>query len=287
MTTMPSNRPLLLLVTGASGYLGRHLVARAGSAWRLVGTHLSRPPPPGLESYRLDIRDAAATGTLLDELRPEVVLHTAYRQHEPAVNLEGTRNLAVACEPIGARLVFVSTDLVFDGRRGWYRETDPPSPIEPYGTSKAAAEQEVLRRGGAVARTSLIFGFDPLDPITWRLVVRPLRSGVRSRLFVDEFRCPAYAPDLADALLELAATDYRGIVHLGGPQRLSRYEFGLKLAGALGLAPAGLEPARQADSGLVRAPDTSLDTSLAHRLLRARIRSVDEAVAGRRSMTRT
>src|SRR5436190_8814362 len=87
-----------LLVTGASGYLGRHLVARAGSAWRLVGTHLSRPPPPGLESYRVDIRDAAATGTLLDELRPEVVLHTAYRQHEPAVNLDGTRSLAAACE---------------------------------------------------------------------------------------------------------------------------------------------------------------------------------------------
>ena len=289
MTTMPPNRPLLLLVTGASGYLGRHLVARAGSAWRLVGTHLSRPPPPGLESYRLDIRDAAATGTLLDELRPEVVLHTAYRQHEPAVNLEGTRNLAVACEPIGARLVFVSTDLVFDGRRGWYRETDPPSPIEPYGASKAAAEREVLQRGGAVARTSLIFGFDPLDPITSRLVVRPLRSGERSRLFVDEFRCPAYAPDLADALLELARGHpsagsgqvFRGLLHLAGPQRLSRYEFGVKLAKALGLDPAGLEPARQAHSGLVRSPDTSLDTSLARRLLRSRLRSVDEAVAGK------
>jgi dTDP-4-dehydrorhamnose reductase len=248
-----------LLVTGASGYLGRHLVARAGPAWRLVGTHLSTPPPPGLESYRLDIRDAAAIEALLDELRPEVVIHTAYRRNEPAINLEGARNLAAACERIGARLVFVSTDLVFDGRRGWYRESDPPSPIEPYGASKVAAEREVLRSGG------------------------------RSRLFVDEFRCPAYAPDLAEALLELARGHpsaglgqvFRGLLHLAGPQRLSRYEFGVKLARALGLDPAGLEPARQADSGLARSPDTSLDTGLARGLLRTRLRSVDEAVAGK------
>lgn len=271
-----------LLITGASGYLGWHLVARVGAAWRLVGTYLNRRPSDKLEAHRLEVRDATAVRDLLEAVRPRAVIHTAYRQDEPDVNLDGTRHLAEACERVGARLVLVSTDLVFDGARGRYRETDPPSPLGPYGASKVAAEREVLERGGAAARTSLIFGFDPLDPITHKLVVGPLRRGESSNLFIDEYRCPTYAPDLAAALLELAAGDYRGLLHLSGPQRLNRYEYGRKLAAAFTLDPAGLRPTHRADSGLVRPGDCSLDTSLARRVLRTRIRSVDEALAGAR-----
>ena len=137
----------------------------------------------------------------------------------------------------------------------------------------------MLARGGVAARTALVFGFDPLDPINARLVVRPLQLGETSSLFVDEFRTPTYAPDLADALLELVDLDYEGLLHLSGPQRLSRYGFAVKLATAFGLDPAGLRPTRRAESGLARPPDSSLDTNLARRLLRTRIRSVDEAIA--------
>ena len=276
------SRPTLL-ITGVSGYLGRHLASRVGDRWRLVGTYLQRPPPSGVEAHQLEIRDLAAVEDLVRSVRPSVVLHTAYRQDEPDVNVDGTRNLAAAAARVGARLVLVSTDLVFDGARGWYRETDPPSPLGPYGASKLAAERDVLERGGAAARVALIFGFDPLDPITERLIVRPLQRGERPPLFVDEFRSPTYAPDLADALLELAESDYAGLLHLCGPQRLSRYDLGVKLAVSLGLDPSGLQPARRADSGLVRPPDCSLDTSLARQVLRTRIRSVDEAIRSQQS----
>jgi dTDP-4-dehydrorhamnose reductase len=271
------DRPTLL-ITGASGYLGSFLVPRARSAWRVIGTHLTAVPPAGLESYQLEIRDLVAVEELLRSLRPAIVIHTAYRQREPSVNLDGTRHLALACEQVGARLLLVSTDMVFGGRRGWYSETDPPSPVEPYGESKAAAEQEVLPRGGIVARTSLVYSFDPLDPNTHRLVAAPLQRGERPRLFVDEFRCPTYCPDLADALLELAGMDFQGIIHLSGPQRLSRYEFGSRLANVLGLDPAGIEPVQQGESGLIRPSDPSLDTSLARRALRTRLRSVDGVI---------
>ena len=268
-----------LLITGASGYLGRQLVRRAGPAWRLVGTYLNTPPPVDLTADRLDLCDKDAVAALLDRVRPGVVLHTAYRQREPAVNADGTRHLAEACARVGARLVLVSTDLVFDGQRGWYRETDPTSPIEPYGRSKVVAEQAVLERGGGVVRTSLIYGFAPLDPRTASLVVGPLQRGERSALFVDEYRCPVYALDLADALLELAAGDFTGLLHLAGSQRLSRYDFGVRLAQALGLDPAGLLPTRVGESELLRSPDTSLDSSLARGLLRTPLRAVDEVLA--------
>jgi dTDP-4-dehydrorhamnose reductase len=274
--------PPVLLVVGLSGYLGCYLAARAERRWRTVGTYLTRRPSADLDARRLEVRDSAAVEALLAEVRPRAVLHLAYRPTEPEITVQGTRNLAAACTRWGARLVLVSTDLVFDGQRGWYREDDPPSPLEAYGASKMVAEREVLERGGAVARTSLIYGFEPLDPITDKLVVGPLVRGEVARLFVDEYRCPSYAPDLAAALLELAAQPYQGLLHLAGPQRLNRLEFGRRLAEALGLDPAGLTPGTIAESGLRRPPDVSLDTSLARRLLRSRIRSVDQAVALRR-----
>jgi dTDP-4-dehydrorhamnose reductase len=272
--------PSTLLVTGASGYLGLHLMRHAADDWQAVGTHLSSPPS-GLHSYRLDVTDVVAVNDLLAALRPAVVIHLAYRQAQPRVNVEGTRNVAAACQRIGARLVLTSTDLVFGAGRGWYRESDAPSPIEPYGASKVVAEREVLERGGLVVRTSLIYGFDPLDPRTHGLVAAPLQQGRQSKLFVDEYRCPVYAPDLAAALLELAAGSHHGLLHVTGPQRLSRYDFGLKLAAFLGLDPRGLIPTSIAHSDPPRSPDCSLDTSLARRLLRTPPRSVDEVLASR------
>jgi dTDP-4-dehydrorhamnose reductase len=269
-----------LLVVGASGYLGRYLAARAGDAWNTAGTHLTSAPPAGIVARALDLRHRPAVRDLLLELRPAVVLHAAYRRDDPSVTVAGTDHLTNACATVGARLVFVSTDLVFDGRRGWYRESDPTGPLDAYGASKVEAERIVLAHGGVVARTSLIYGFEPLDDGTRRLVVEPIRRGERPKLFVDEFRCPVFAPDLADALLELAAGDFQGLLHLAGPQRLSRYDFGLKLATALGLDAGRIKPSRIVDSGLARPPDCSLHTGLARRILRTHLRSVDEAVAG-------
>ncbi len=177
---------------------------------------------------------------------------------------------------MGAGMVHVSTDMVFDGERAPYSEDDPPAPLTGYGRSKAEAE-EIVRRtlpGAAVVRTSLILRADPPDRTTgW--VLDGLRSGAPVRLFTDELRCPIAADDLAAQLWELASlpADARaGAWHLAGPEALSRYALGLLIAARAGLDPAGITPARLAESPAPRPRDLRLLTGRADRALRTRAR---------------
>ncbi len=243
-----------------------------------------RQPPAddGATWSPLDVRDAASVANLVDTLRPSVVIHTAYQMNTPDMDeviVDGTRHVAQAAAQVGARLVHLSTDVVFDGRRGMYRENDTLSPVHAYGAAKARAEEEVARYApsAAIVRTSLVYGFDPPDRITaW--VLDSVRRHTPIALFTDELRCPIYAPDLADALLEMAASAARGPVHIAGPQALSRYEMGMRLCRAFGLDPTAITGAPAASSGLIRPLNCTLDIGLAQRLLKTRLRGVDEVL---------
>jgi len=250
-----------LLVTGGCGYLGSEVVRRAHARGiGVVGTWWQRPPDglPGAW-HRLDVRDAAALAGLAADV--DAVVHTAYRQggdDEWSTNVEGSA--AVAAAAAGRRLVHVSSDLVFDGRRGRYTERDEPAPVGAYGRSKAEAERRVaaLHPEATIARTSLIYG--GAEP---GLQERLAREG--TRFFVDEIRSPVQVGDLADALLELLALECAGPLHVGGADDVSRYEFAL----LLGADPDRIERARTPPD---RAPDVSLDSSRAAGLLATRLR---------------
>jgi dTDP-4-dehydrorhamnose reductase len=224
------------------------------------------------------VRDAEAVNRLFEQVQPAVVIHTAAQMtgdQMMAVNAEGARHIARAAARAKARLIHLSSDVIFDGEHAPYDETAAPDPISPYAESKARAESEVIEEfpRAVIARTSLIYGFNPLDPRT-----RQMLNGEMPRLFTDEYRCPILVDDLADALLELAENDFAGIIHVAGAQRLSRYEFGVKLANALSVAPR-FEPALSATYPGRRPRDCTLDISLAQRVLRTRLRGVDELVA--------
>ncbi len=274
-----------LLITGGSGYLGSHLAPEARSAWRVVATCFSHPVvPPGCAVVRLDIRDGEAVLRLLDEVRPEVVIHTAADMGSPCMEeviVDGTRHVAAAASAVGARLVHLSSDMVFDGEHAPYCESDPPAPITAYGRAKAAAEQIAGEccPGAAIVRTSLIYGLRPADPRTvW--VTSCLRERRPITLFTDEVRSPVWVKQLASALLELAGGQQTGNWHLAGPQPLSRYELGERLARAYGVDPAGITPGLGRDSGLIRPRDLTLDVSKAQRELRSPLWGVDEVLAG-------
>jgi dTDP-4-dehydrorhamnose reductase len=278
-----------MLVTGGSGYLGGWVVWLARGEWDVTGTYLSRGPgEQGALWRRLDVREEAAVAALVGELRPAVVVHTAAANpgsgadpRYEATNALGTRNVARAAAACGARLIHISSDVLFDGEKGNYVEEDPPKPVTPYGRSKALAE-EAVRDSGAralIVRTSLIYGWRPRVARQIRWMAETRRAGRELRLFTDELRCPIWVESLAAAVVELAGMDVVGVLHVAGAQALSRYAFGVRVLGFLGLDPGSIVPASSRSSGLVRPLDCTLDSSRARALLRTPLPGVDEVLA--------
>jgi dTDP-4-dehydrorhamnose reductase len=248
-----------LLVTGGSGYLGRELLRQSPGA---IGASRSA-------GLRLDVRDAAATRAMLESLRPAAVIHTAYRQDDRATTFDGAVAVAEAAAAVEARLIHLSSDLVFDGERDApYTEDDEPNPITPYGRDKADAERAVLEAHpeALVVRTSLLYGGGEPGPQE-RMAADP-----EAVFFTDEIRSPVQVGDLAAALLELAGGAHAGILHTAGADALSRFEF----AGLLAGRPVRGAPLEASDQ--VRPRNCSLSSARAAALLRTRLRGAREVL---------
>ena len=271
-----------LLVTGASGFLGWNLCQQAQSNWKVYGTYFShRVKIPGVSLSKIDLKDYAALNELFDSIKPDAVIHTAaaskpnYCQTHPqeayAINVEAAVNIARLCGEYLIPCAFTSTDLVFDGKNPFYKETDFVCPINYYGEQKAIAEQKMSEIYPAIAlcRMPLMFGApSPVSPSFLQGMISSLQAGKEIDLFTDEFRTPASARAASRGLLLAIEKQVRGVLHLGGKERISRYDFGLLLADILQLSPDSIKPGKQADVVMVapRSPDTSLDSSKAFAL---------------------
>jgi dTDP-4-dehydrorhamnose reductase len=249
--------------------------------------HSTVPALSGVEWVRLDIRDAQSVEETLVRFEPEVVIHTAYSKADPeallAITVRGSVHVAQACRKVGARLIHLSTDQVFDGTHPPYAESAVPHPITPYGRAKLEAERfiQAILPEATMVRTSLIWGLNPLDP-TSRMVLE-IADGVRSGgLFVDEYRSFVFVEDLARALWGLASLNQPGVLHLGGAEVLSRLEFGHLIAPLHGRDPARLVAQRRAEFPEPRPANCALDSTRAQSLLKTRLRGVQEVVQGLR-----
>jgi dTDP-4-dehydrorhamnose reductase len=254
-----------LLVTGGSGYLGRELLRQSPGA---VGASRGSGLP-------LDVRDAGAVQGAFAELRPAAVIHTAYDMEDRATTYDGAVNVARAAADVGARLIHLSTDVVFDGEKGApYVEEDEPNPVTAYGRHKADAEPAVraAHPQALIVRTSLMYG--GAEP------GRHERSAADpdSAFFTDELRSPVHVGDLAAALLELAGVERAGILHMAGADALSRYDFARLLAPH----PESVRGATIEGSGLARPRECVLSSALAATVVRTRLRGAREMLVPRR-----
>jgi dTDP-4-dehydrorhamnose reductase len=193
------------------------------------------------------------------------------------INAGVTQQLAELCS--AARLVFFSTDLVFDGQRGNYREDDPPNPLMVYAETKVEAERIVRANPRhLVVRTSLNFGHSPTgDRAFNEEMLQAWRAGQTLRLFVDEFRAPIAAVETAKAVLDLTAAGCTGIFHVAGSEGLSRWQIGQLLAARYPEVHPKLEPASAKEfSGTPRPPDVTLNCAKAETVLGRRLPSFSE-----------
>ena len=267
-----------LLITGSSGFLGWNICGEAKEEWDIFGTVFSHPVEiDGVNIIQTNLTNFKELKRLFKEIRPDAVIHTAaaafsnYCQENPSeskhINIEASVNLAGLCADREVPFVFTSTDCVFNGMDPPYKEEDPASPLNIYGEQKVLAEEGVLRTypSAAVCRMPLMFGDPgPSASCFFQTMKEALREGRELKLFTDEFRTPISATTAARGLL-LAMEKTNGLIHLGGSERISRYNFGLMMMDVLGIPEARLVRCLQKDVPL-SAPkplDVSLDSSKA------------------------
>jgi dTDP-4-dehydrorhamnose reductase len=264
-----------LLIIG-TGLLGSRIVEMASEEFEIVNTYNKNPAD--LQStvpYQLDITNQKMTFKLINKLNPDYIIHTAahtgvdycevHRSEAYSVNVTGTRNVSEASDKVGAKLVYVSTDYVFDGAKGRYREGDMTNPINYYGKTKLEGEQVVktICEDWIIARTSVLYGWNPAKPnfATW--AIDELIAGNRIRIVNDQFNSPTLADNLADMLIELIKRDEHGVFHTSGSERISRYGFVIKIAEIFDLDSGLIEPITSDQLNWIakRPTDSSLDVT--------------------------
>lgn len=268
-----------LLITGASGLLGWSLCRLACGEWEVVGTMSTHVVAvSGVRMLRVDLTSAPDVTALFRDLRPQAVIHAAavsspnvcqtHPVESARINVETSILVASLCAEAHIPCLFTSTDLVFDGLDPPYKEDHGTSPVNVYGIQKVRAEEGMMARypGVTVCRMPLMFGDSgPSASSFIQPMVSAMREGRTLTLFTDEFRTPVSAADAATGLLMALRIGVAGILHLGGSERISRYDFGKLLARTLGMQGARLVPCLRQDIPMAapRPQDVSLDSSKA------------------------
>jgi dTDP-4-dehydrorhamnose reductase len=284
-----------LFITGGSGFVSGHLVHQSIGKWRVTTNYYKHPIAwPGIDSFYLDLNQQEKVAQVFDQLKPDVVLHQAalsnldfceqYPDKARTTNVEATAFLAKWCQSASARLVFLSSDMVYDGERGNYCENDPVRPLGIYAMTKVQGEYKIreLCCNYAIIRTALVYG----KPIgggssftEW--MERLLRQGQQVPLYTDQYRTPILVNNLAEVLLEISEGDFVGTLNVGGPDKMDRYRFGQKYCHLGGFDDTLLRPITMSNGLplLTRRPsDLSFNITKAESILKTKLLGIDEGL---------
>lgn len=283
-----------LLITGASGLFGSKLAENAASTGYEVYSGYNQDYPPYGAPMRFDITEKTSVEKAFSEVVPDVVVHAATltdvdkcevnKELAWKINVEGTKNIVEAAKKRRIFLVYVSTDYVFSGEKGNYREMDPPSPVNYYGLTKLKAEELVQNtlEECCVVRASVIYGAQPAaGKINFALwLISKLENKEPPKVLVDQWNSPTLNTSMANMTLEIIERRLTGTYHLSGATRISRYEFAKELARTFHLNVEMIVPAtmEQFSWPAKRPKDSSLETAKAQQTLKNKPLQVQQAL---------
>lgn len=283
-----------ILITGGSGFVGGHLIKLAQKQYEVHATYNSNKiENQNVQSHFVNMVLPDKASEIVNLVKPDIIIHVAAlsspdfceknKSMAYLVNTDFTAALLQSAEKIGARFIFTSTDMVFDGKKRFYREDDETYPTNYYGETKKMAEEKCasLWKNVVIARLSLVYGFGNTKHNTFfEKMVANIKQKKTIPLFVDQFRTPILVNNLAEALLELAENNFTGTIHLGGGQRISRWDFGLLMCKILGLPIDNLEKCSMFDipGAASRPQDVSLKNDLAKGILKTKLLDCTEGL---------
>ncbi len=293
-----------LLIIGASGLTGYKLANLSAQKFEVYGSYNNRAVTiENCEIFQLDKTDKEKIDSVIKELKPNIIvdcsaLHNVdycETHHEETwnVNVNSPSYITDLCKEINARFIYISTDYVFDGTAKKYNEKSKTNPLNYYGISKLRAEEKIATSGisYAIARTSLVFGWNPgelkgqksssgktMNFVIWAL--NKLRDGESLKIVNDQFSTPTLADNLAEFLLSLANSTVSGIFHTVGAECINRYEFTLKIAKIFNInrkliTPVSSDMFKQVAKRPMRC---CLDVNKAQLLLKVKPLSIEESL---------
>jgi len=268
-----------IFVTGGSGLLGSKVAEIALERSYEVYSGFNTHTPEFGKPVKFDLADPDSVANVLKNIKPDIVVHSAAltdvdkcetdKELAYKINVEGTKVVAEMAKKLGFFLVYISTDYVFDGKRGMYKEEDETNPINYYGYTKLLGEKCCL--DFCIARTCVIYGAKPasgkVNFVLW--LIEKLESGKNVKIITDQYITPTLNTNLAKMILEVAEKRITGIFHLAGATRVSRFEFAKEIANVFGLDENLIIPAKMDEINWIakRPKDSSLDTSKAQNSL--------------------
>jgi len=283
-----------VLITGVSGFIGHRIteILKNNNQNQVIGTYFEHKVDiGGCNTIFLDITQEERVKKVFDEIRPDVVVHCAaisepdrFKDFNRDVNVLGTENIVKYCK---SKLIFISTDYIFDGKKGLYTETDEPNPTNYYGKSKFEGERivERLENGNyVIVRTSLVYGWpEPYQRSNFVVdVIRTLEEGEKFYAFANQYRTPTYVGDLARGVNLLIENDARGIFNLSGGDYLDRYSIAVSTARVFGLNENLIVPEKYDINVGDKPLKAGLQTKKAEKYLGYKPRSVKEGLKAMR-----
>lgn len=268
------------LVTGSAGLVGRHLTKELAQEHTTFSAYYNDVPEYGIP-IKIDLADCTSIINAINDSKPDVIFHlaamtgvdTCESQKELAekINHIATQTIAKESAKINAFLVYVSTDYVFDGKAGLYKESDPANPVGVYGKTKLQGETTVINNAvrWCIARTSTPFGIHPTKKSFPIWVAQNLKANQQISIVTDQFTSPTFVPNLCQMLIEIAQRQITGIIHVAGATRISRFELANMVADRLRLNKQLITPilTYQLDWKAQRPLDSSLDITKANTIL--------------------